>query len=196
MENLSWRRPTDGHYKIAVHQFAQREVTDVGFTLEMECAGQGVQQYTYRPALRNNVMFEGLEFDMRNGKFENLRVNKELINEGMSQVVWGVETEKFLKVNAVMLSPNYWDGNETGNRHWFFMIDKCRNPEPTRGLYNEFLKSELETHRKVFEVLGDKMKCPVADDQVSGLGFSSTKRDNLLVRVKGPTINRTYNIQF
>jgi hypothetical protein len=196
VENLSWRRPMDGHYKIAVHQFAQREVANVGFTLEMECAGQGVQQYTYRPALRAGMTFEGLEFDMRNGKFENLKVNKELINESMSQVVWGVETEKFLKVNAVMLSPNYWDNNQTGNKHWFFMIDKCRNPEPTRGLYNEFLKPELEAHRKVFEVLGDKMKCPVAEDQISGLGFSSTKRDNLLARVKGPTINRTYNIQF
>ena len=194
VENLSWCNPCNGSYAISVHQYQQREPgQDVGFTLELECNGQ-VRQFTYRSAVRGQV--DALGFQIVNGELKDLVVSKELINEGMSQVVWGVDTEKFLKVNAVMLSPNYWDDNQTGNRHWFFMIDKCRNPEPTRGLYNEFLKPELETHRKVFEVLGDRMKCPVTDDQVSGLGFSSTKRDKLLVRVKGPTINRTYNIQF
>ena len=71
--------------------------------------------------------------------------------------------------------------------------------EQTRGFYNEFLLSDLEKHRKVFELLGTKtivnpdQANPVP--QVAGIGFSETVRSKLTVRVTGKTI-RTYEIQF
>ena len=93
----------------------------------------------------------------------------------------------------MMLSPNFWDGQEHGNKHFFFILDKCLNPEPTRGIYNEFLIADLHEHRKVFEIIGDKTKCAMSDTQLSGVGFSSTKPNDMLVRIDG---GRMMNIKF
>jgi hypothetical protein len=84
-----------------------------------------------------------------------------------------------------MNSPNYWDGNGIGNKHYFFMIDGCVNDGSARGFYNEFLKQELDQHRKVFEVVGGKLKIENTNNQLSGLGFSTTKRDSVLCRITG-----------
>ena len=75
------------------------------------------------------------------------------------------------------------------------MLDHCVNPNNTRGVYNEFLRGDLTPHRKVFELLGDKMKCATTDHQLSGLGFSSTKRDEIICKVSG-SFNRTLKIKF
>ena len=108
----------------------------------------------------------------------------------------GYQTEQFIKVNTVMYSPNHWDGQAVGNKHWFFVLDGCRNDEPTRGIYNEYLKGELDKHRKVFEVLGSKTMCQPTDDQLSGLGFSSTRGDSVIVQVTTAKQQSTYNLQF
>lgn len=82
-----------------------------------------------------------------------------------------------------------------GNKHYFFMLDDCKNPEPVRGFFNEYLNSELTPHRKVFEVLADKMKTPYQEHQLSGLGFSSTMRNSVIVKVDG-TFSRTLKVNF
>ncbi len=71
---------------------------------------------------------------------------------------------------------NKRESTEVGNRHYFFMLKGCVNDQPTRGIYNEFLRRDLQPHRKVFEVLGDRTRCEPSPDQLSGLGFSSTIR--------------------
>ena len=91
-----------------------------------------------------------------------------------------------------MLSPNHWDGQTIGNKHYFFMLEGCTNPDPVRGFYNEFLSEDLRPHRKVFEALSSSMKCIPTKDQLSGLGFSSTIRNELFVKVD----NRPYKIIF
>lgn len=75
------------------------------------------------------------------------------------------------------------------------MLDDCKNPEPVRGFFNEYLNSELTPHRKVFEVLADKMKTPYQEHQLSGLGFSSTMRNSVIVKVDG-TFSRTLKVNF
>lgn len=82
--------------------------------------------------------------------------------------------------------------NKTGNKHYFFMLDGCSNPDAVRGFYNEFLSEELRPHRKVFEALSSSMKCIPAKEQLSGLGFSSTIRNELFVKID----NRPYKITF
>ena len=79
-----------------------------------------------------------------------------------------------------------------GNKHHFFILDKCNADEAVNGFYNEFLRNDLNEHRKVFEVLSGKMRCPVGKESLSGLGFSSTKRDSVLAKADG----RVYNILF
>lgn len=58
-------------------------------------------------------------------------------------------------------------------------------PVYPRGFYNEFLRSDLDQHRKVIEMVGARMKNEESERQLSGLGFSSTQRNSLLCRVSG-----------
>lgn len=198
VENVSWTpngpgKLKDGIYKVFVNQFAQRETTDVGCVIEVENEGR-ITQLSYPKVLKGDVDFCTIE--IVNGAIAKLTPAKGITGTGISQEKWGVKTETAVKVNMVMYSPNHWDGNSVGNRHWFFILEGCKNPDATRGIYNEFLSSELDQHRKVFEVLGDKTKCQPTDDQLSGLGFSSTRNDVVTMRVSGEKINRTFNVSF
>ena len=95
-----------------------------------------------------------------------------------------------------MLSPNYWRGRKEGAKHWLFLLKDCKNPEPARGFYNEFLAPELAKHRKVFEVLGDKIKCAESSEQLSGLGFTSARDQTVTLVAQGPGMNQAYEISF
>lgn len=105
---------------------------------------------------------------------------------------WEVTTKEYREVSTVMLSPNHWDGQAIGNKHYFFMLDGCNNPNPVRGFYNEFLMQDLTPHRKTFEALSANMLCEPAKEQLSGLGFSSTMRNEVSVKVD----NVPYRIKF
>lgn len=82
-----------------------------------------------------------------------------------------------------------------GHRHHFFMLKGCRNETTPNGFFNEHLKQELLKHKRVFEALGAKMAVAKSDEQLSGLGFSATKKDNVVCRVKG-SFTRTLRVVF
>jgi len=195
VENLSFVDPKDGLYDVFVNQFSKRETSDVGFAVEIAHAG-GVTQMSYKKAVpaRADVMVG--HFTVKNGTITNAVYGTGLEGGGVPQTKWGVTTEAFVEVSTLMLSPNCWGDHAIGNKHWFFVLKDCVTDEPVRGIYNEFLKPELEKHRKVFEVLGDKTKCPVAADQLSGLGFSSTRNDSVTLEVTSAAGVRNYTITF
>lgn len=194
VENLAFKAPRDGRYTVWVHQFNRRETIDVGFTVQIADATGAVQEYSYNHAVAGDVMVG--EFLVDAGRIVEAKLNPKLKGGGVAQEKWGIKTESLVPVRTVMLSPNHWDDQRVGNKHWFFLLEGCRADEPMRGIYNEFLRSELEQHRKVFEILGNKTKCPVTDDQLSGLGFSSTRGDVVTIAVKSSAGTRQYNVTF
>jgi hypothetical protein len=195
VENVVWMdKIPSGAYKVDVNNYAKREASDVGFVIEVECAGK-LSHYSYNKAVRDKQNVHVVTLNMREGRIESVETGDPGITaSNISQTNWGLTTEEYVKVDAVTLSPNHWGDNAVGNKHTFFVLQGCKSDESTRGIYNEFLHPRLESHRKVFEVIGDKTKCQPTDGQLSGLGFSSTKRTNVLVRVRQGKKQRLFNV--
>lgn len=179
VENMRWVKPPSGKYRFFVHNFSRREPIDVGFTMEVE-SELGLDTFRYDKSLANKERVNVCTVTVKNCQVVSVEPTSEVIHGAASQSQWGLKTLELVKVHAVIQSPNYWDDNAVGNKHWFFILEGCKNPKPCRGIYNEFLNPRLEKHRKVFEILGGKTMCPVADEQLSGVGFSSTRKDKVI----------------
>lgn len=200
VENIFWKdekRMINGKYTLNVHNFCKRETIDVGFECEIEYNGES-HKFEYGQMVKNNETVKVAEFWYESGKGIT-KIESSLPNNSsmICKEEWGVTTGKYSKVSMIMYSPNYWDGQEgIGNKHYFFMIDGMRNPDPVRGFYNEYMKDELyRNHKRVFEVMGGMMKAEYSDNQLSGLGFSSTVRNELVVKVKG-NFDRLLKVKF
>ena len=193
VENLAWTRLEDGWYKVWVNQYCLRESSDIGFDIEVENNGQ-LQQYSYNKRVTGDVQVG--EFLLKDGLIVDQKISSELQGNTTPVEKWGVKTNTPVRVQLLMNSPNHWDNNAIGNKHWFFILENCINNMPARGIYNEFLNGTLEKHRKVFEVLGDKTKCQSTNDQLSGVGFSSTRNDHVIVTAHSDRMSKTFEITF
>lgn len=194
VENITYpskERMKPGTYKFYVNQYSFRN--SQGFKAEVEVNGE-IHSYEYNTPVRGNVDVAEVILDQSG----NFKVVDKLPGNcaTISKDVWGIKTLQFTPVSVVCYSPNYWDEqNGIGHQHLFFMLKDCINPEEPNGYYNEFLKPELEQHRRVFEALGAKAHVKDVDDQLSGVGFSLTKRNDLIIKVKGAT-ERVLKIKF
>lgn len=194
VENITWaNRNTmkDGVYKFFVNQFAGSVKN--GFRAEVEFDGQ-IYSFDYSHSMRcgENVMVA--EVTLKNREF----TIKELLPSSVSsKEIWGVKTNEFVPVSVICFSPNFWENveNKVGHRHVFFMLKGCINDENPSGMFNEFLVQELYEHRKVMEALGSKMRVENTDDQLSGVGFATDKRAEVVVKVIG-NVERVVKIKF
>ena len=185
VENCSWTRPEAGTYRVHINQFSPRMTDNVGFELEVESNGK-LWHFSYPKLVRGDI--PSLTIQVKGGTVTDIKVDDAaIVGGGISREEWGVTSEKWVPVDTLMYSPNHWDGESSGHKHVFFLLNGCKNPEGARGLYNEFLSPRLQEHRKVFEVLGSKMKCPAAEEQLSGLGFSTTTPNKVNVRLTTPS---------
>jgi hypothetical protein len=107
---------------------------------------------------------------------------------GFKTKIWGLDTLEFHKVSMICLSPNYWTKPGVGNKHYFFFIDGAECPTKIRSFHNENLCSDLLSHRKVMEVLGNTVYAESIKGQLSGLGFNATGRDEAVLKVDGKLI--------
>lgn len=194
VENITYpskERMKPGTYKFYVNQYSFRN--SQGFKAEIEVNGE-IHSYEYNAPVRGNVDVAEVILDQSG----NFKVVDKLPGNcaTISKDVWGIKTLQFTPVSVVCYSPNYWDEQKgIGHQHLFFMLKDCINPEEPNGYYNEFLKPELEQHRRVFETLGAKAHVKDVDDQLSGVGFSLTKRNDLIIKVKGAT-ERVVKVKF
>lgn len=186
VENITWpdlSRMKDGKYEFHVHCY-RHDSGNNGFIAEIEANGE-VHQYEYRHPLRTGDRIPVATVTLKYGQFT---IQDKIKSAVSSRNLWGVSTNQFVPVSVAMYSPNYWDEQTgIGNRHYFFMLKGCQNPDKLNGFYNEFIKQELLTHKRVFEALGAQMSVQPVDDQLSGVGFSATRHDSFIVKVKGQT---------
>lgn len=182
-------------FRFFVNCYSDRGGRD-GFRAEIEAFGQLYAFNCKWENVRTGANLNVAEVTIDEHCNANVKTFHEAYTSVSTHDVWGVSTNQFVPVSMIMYSPNYWD-EQTGNghRHVFFMLKGCVNDESPNGMYNEFLKNELLEHKRVFEALGAKMAVKPVEDQLSGLGFSTTKRNNLIVRVKGAT-ERILNVKF
>lgn len=195
VENIFYtqrRTMREGVYELSVHQYMQRESVDIGFEVEIDWLGT-MHRFAYTSPMRtgDRIRVAKFKYSVENG----VEIFESLSPSQTSKVMWGLKTQEFQRVNVITLSPNYWGQRAVGNKHYLFMLAGCVNDGQARGFFNEFLTDELTPHRKVIEMVGARMKTAQAADQLSGLGFSSTQRNSLMVKVKG-AFTRTVNVTF
>lgn len=175
------KKMREGVYALSVNNFSRRS-DGRGFVVEIEFDGQLHRiEYDKVLASQETTQVAKIQYSQKAG-FE---IIKSLPSSQTSRQLWGLNTQAFHPVNVLMLSPNHWDDRAIGNKHYLFMIDGCRNDGSARGFFNEFLKGEMDKHRKVLEMVGSKVKVDNSDQQLPGLGFSSTMRNSIVCRVKG-----------
>lgn len=191
VENITWTNASqmrDGQYKMMVHQYSNRGSR--GFKAEIEFNGE-TYCYTYSRSVSGYI--DVATVTLKNGIFT---IEHHLpVAESVTKELYGLETNKFHKVNLICLSPNHWSGNTVGNKHYMFMLEGCKSPTSIRSFHNENLSSELLEHKRVLEVLAMTAQIPSTDKQLSGLGYNSTIRDEAIIKLSG-NFRRTIKIKF
>lgn len=179
----------EGRYIFFVHNFTFRGGRS-GFRAEIECDGE-LYQFDYRKPLQEKEVVEvaAVTFDKEKGFTVETLLPADVIN----REVWGLKTNTFVPVRAICLSPNYWDDNQVGAKHYMFMLQDCVNEDQPNGFFNEYLKDELMKHKRVFEALGHNAKVDDCPNQLSGLGFSASRRNEVIVKIDG---KKVYKVKF
>jgi hypothetical protein len=195
VENITWtslEKMREGTYTFYVHNYSHRGGRS-GFSAEIEYAGQ-IYSFDYNKELRGDerVDVAKISFSLRDG----IKFIESLPSSTSSKKIWNLDTNQFHPVSVCMFSPNYWDMQTgLGHRHHIFVLKGCVNDTQPNGFFNEFLREDLMPHKRVFEALGSKMRVEPAGEQLSGLGFSSTKRNSVICKLTGH-VTRTVKIVF
>ena len=196
VENVTWvdmSKMKTGTYKFFVNQYSARG--SKGFKAEIEFNGE-IYSFEYNKSLRTGENIQVAEVTLNSDGEFTIKEKISGCSNISSREIWNINTNQFVPVSVICYSPNYFDEQDgIGHRHLFFMLKDCINPEEPNGYYNEFLKNDLVKHKRVFEALGSKCHVEDSDDQLSGIGFSMTKRADLIVKVKGAT-ERVMKIKF
>lgn len=195
VENITYRhtdKMREGTYVLRVQNYHKREMQDSGFEAEVQIGNETYHlEYTKPISSTGFVTVGEVTYSKKNG----FTFTPKIASASRSKTLWNISTQTYHPVTVVMKSPNYWDDTTIGNEHYFFMLDNCANDGSARGVFNEFLSDTLTPHRKALELVGSKLQTATAQDQLSGLGFSSTQRNSLVLKLSGE-INKTIKVVF
>lgn len=193
VENITFpdlSKMPEGTYVCKVHNWSFRKTGGRG-KAEIAFAGDSYQ-YEY-PATKNKEWVTVAEVTLKNGVF-SINHKLPLVGETTKEI-YGLETNNFHKVELVCKSPNHWGEDTIDHKFYFFMLQGCKYPNSLRTFHNENLIPELYAHRKVLEVIGATQLIEPTDKQLSGLGFNSTIKDELILRLSG-SFKRVVKVKF
>ena len=163
----------------------------------VEKCGKGTNT-SHKVSIVQGVLTGGVSFYQIQGINKVFAENPEIQVVSSQAADWDASKARAITETVLQQHPDVcavidvWDGQGVGNKHYFFMLADAKQDGPARGFLNEFLREDLAKHKRTFEALGSKLKAPASDNQLSGLGFSSTVRNDVLVRVN----NRTLKLVF
>lgn len=195
VENITFpelNRMREGVYKLFIHQFNERN--SKGFKAEIEFNGE-LYSYTYNKCVSHKSNVKVAEVTLKNGQFSIKHLLPCTEGEAANRTIWNLQTNQFHKVNLVCESPNYWGDNKIGTKEYFFMLQDCKSDQSMRTYHIDQLNSELMAERRALELLGQYMTIEPAVKQLAGLGFNSTVKAEIIVKLKG-SHQRVIKIQF
>jgi hypothetical protein len=120
----------EGDYEFFVHCFSHNGGRS-GFSAEIEFNGQ-LFSFTHDKEIRQRekVPVAVVNYSKKDG----FKIVQSMDSRISSRDVWGLNTNRFYPVTVAMFSPNYWDEQDgIGNKHYFFMLKDCINPESPNG---------------------------------------------------------------
>lgn len=176
----------DGIYKVSVNNYSGNKFP-ANFNIEIEFNDEITSICFDKHKKYNSSSVDVCRITKKNNEF-TLDVSSDMSvvsSHTQNKEIWGLETNEFHKVNLVCLTPNHWDEEGIGNKYYLFMLQGCKNPNHVRGFHNEHLISDLLEHRKVLDVLGSSSLIEPTDNQVAGVGFNATVKDEMIVRLSG-----------
>ena len=184
VENIFWRRnPPEGRYIVYVYNFKKREFAAPGFEIEIEFRGER-WKFEYCKDVGNNERIDVTEFTIKNGELKFDKKYIDMVEESyISKEVWGLTTNKFYKVKAMTLSPNYWGDNKVGQKHYLFFLEKCKPNDTLKAFLPEYLRGDIRQHAKLFEFLADRLKVEPIADGLYGVGFTMGKDQKTVLRI-------------
>ncbi len=188
IENITWdKKIPDGNYTFFVRNFDGGR--NNGFKVEIEFGGT-IFNYHYKNNVSSDIQVATITVEKG-----NISIKHHLEETNSNKKIWNVETNQFHKVNLLCTSPNYWGDNNIGTKEYFFMLQDCKADEAMRSFHPDQLNSELMSVRKAIDLLGNYKMVEPSNKQLSGLGFNSTVRDEIIVKLKG-THQRVIKIIF
>lgn len=180
----------DCKLRFGVHMYAKRNGFHDGFRAELDILGD-TYEFDYTKDIKNKefVQVAEVQFDSNAKPTVNLLIPDTCT---ATNTTWSITTNTFYPVSMVLPSPNYWNG-AVGNEHIFFIIPGAVNSEMPNAFYNEFLDERLSKYKRFMAALGGRLKVSDSEHQLSGIGFSKTIHNSVIVRVNGrKVINVTF----
>ena len=184
VENITYPQfpEKDTKFEFYVKNYSNRN--SQGFKAEIEF--MGVQfQYEYPRGLSHKQDVKVAKVTYKDGEFTIQHYLQPTEGFGVEKEIYGLKTGQFHKVKLVSLSPNHWGENEVGNKYYFFFLENAQSGGNIRSFHNENLKGDLIVHRKVMEVLANTTMVDSVTNELSGLGFNSTVRDEVILKLGG-----------
>jgi hypothetical protein len=166
----------DGTYFFRVNQWSARN--SQGFKAEIEFDGEQFL-YEYNQPVKGDIAVATVT--VKNGKFS---IQHHLPQTALSaKTIWSIDTNQFHPCTLICTTPNHWGNNNVGNKHYLFMLQDCKSDESIKGFHAENLREDLHEIRKQIDVLGNLLSIAPSSEQLCGLGFNATVRDELVAKI-------------